>query len=270
MTSSICESPVTTHRAMWQLGDYPAYADEVLAPLGQILPTVSGIGPGDQVLDVAAGTGNASIPAAVAGAHVTAIDLTPELLQYAQLRAAEQGLRLSWREANAEALPFRAGEFDAVLSSIGAMFAPRQQRTADEMARVCRRGGKISVLSWTPDGFYGRLLSAVRPFRPTMHPRAPHEAWWGCPRYISVLFGDHVSDIRTRTGALRVDRFDSPETCRDYFKTHYGPVVNAYRQIAGDPACVAALDAELAELCAEYLSGGVMRWEYLIFTARKR
>ncbi|RUP02874.1 MAG: SAM-dependent methyltransferase [Mycobacterium sp.] len=270
MTSYVCETPVTTHRAVWQLGDYATYADEVLAPLGQTLPSTTGVGPGDHVLDVAAGTGNAAIAAAAAGAHVTAVDLTPELLQHAQTRAAEHGLLLKWREANAEALPFRAESFDVVLSSIGAMFAPRQQRTADEMARVCRRGGKISVLSWTPDGFYGRMLAAVRPFRPTMPRRAPQEAWWGCPKFVSILFGDHVSDIRTRTGALRVDRFGAPEACRDYLKQHYGPVINAYRQIAGDPVRVAALDTELADLCAEYLHDGVMRWEYLIFTARKR
>lgn len=269
MTSYVCEAPATTHRAMWQLGDYPAYATEVLAPLGPILVSATGICAGDRVLDVAAGTGNVAIPAAATGAHVTAADLTPELLRHAQLRAAERGLQLRWREANAEALPFRAGGFDVVLSSIGAMFAPRQQRTADELARVCRRDGKISVLSWTPDGFYGRLLSAVRPFRPTMPPRAPHEAWWGCAEYVSVLFGDHVGDIRTQTGALRVDRFADPEACRDYFKVHYGPVVNAYRNITGDRVRVLALDAELAELCAEYLQDGVMSWEYLIFTARR-
>lgn len=87
----------------------------------------------------------------MAGAHVTASDLTPELLRRAQARAAAAGLELGWREANAEALPFSAGEFDAVLSTIGVMFAPRHQRTADELARVCRRGGKISTLNWTPE-----------------------------------------------------------------------------------------------------------------------
>ncbi|MHA7651914.1 class I SAM-dependent methyltransferase [Mycobacterium sp. ML4] len=270
MTRHVCDAPALTHRDMWQLGDYATYADEVLAPLGEILVSATGLRPGDRVLDVAAGTGNLAIPAAARGAHVTATDLSPELLRHAQARAAEQGLQLEWREANAEALPFRAEEFDAVVSTIGAMFAPRQQRTADELARVCRRGGKVSVLNWTPDGFYGRLLSAVRPLRPTLPPRAPHEVWWGCAEYLCLLFGDHVTDIRTQAGALRVERFGTPDECRDYFKAHYGPVINAYRAVAGDRARVMALDAELAELCAEYLDDGVMLWEYLIFTARKR
>jgi len=265
-----CQLPATTHRDMWALGDYPTYAEEVLAPLGPILVSASGIRPGDRVLDVAAGTGNLAIPAAVAGAHVIASDLTPELLRRAQARASAEGLELGWREANAEALPFGAGSFDAVLSTIGAMFAPRHQRTADELARVCRPGGKISVLSWTPDGFYGQLLSTVRPFRPTLPAGAPHEVRWGNEEYVSDLFHDHVTDVRTQRGTLTVDRFGAPEECRDYFKNSYGPVINAYRNIADDAGQVAKLDRELDVLCGEYLIDGVMEWEYLIFTARKR
>lgn len=177
------QAPATTHRQMWALGDYAAIAEELLAPLGPILVSTSGIRRGDRVLDVAAGSGNVSIPAAMAGAHVTASDLTPELLRRAQARAAAAGLELGWREANAEALPFSAGEFDAVLSTIGVMFAPRHQRTADELARVCRRGGKISTLNWTPEGFYGKLLSTIRPYRPTLPAGAPHEVWWGSEDY---------------------------------------------------------------------------------------
>lgn len=181
------QAPATTHRQMWALGDYAAIAEELLAPLGPILVSTSGIRRGDRVLDVAAGSGNVSIPAAMAGAHVTASDLTPELLRRAQARAAAAGLELGWREANAEALPFSAGEFDAVLSTIGVMFAPRHQRTADELARVCRRGGKISTLNWTPEGFYGKLLSTIRPYRPTLPAGAPHEVWWGSEDYVSGL-----------------------------------------------------------------------------------
>lgn len=219
------QAPATTHRQMWALGDYAAIAEELLAPLGPILVSTSGIRRGDRVLDVAAGSGNVSIPAAMAGAHVTASDLTLELLRRAQARAAAAGLELGWREANAEALPFSAGEFDAVLSTIGVMFAPRHQRTADELARS--------------------------------------------EDYVSGLFRDHVSDIRTRRGSLTVDRFGCPDECRDYFKNFYGPAINAYRSIADSPECVATLDAEITELCREYLCDGVMQWEYLIFTARK-
>jgi hypothetical protein len=156
-----------------------------------------------------------------------------------------------------------------VLSAIGVMFAPRHQRTADEVARVCRRRGTIGLISWTPDGFYGRLLSTVRPYRPTLPEGAHHEVWWGDEDYVSELFRDHVTDIRTRRDSLTVDRFSSPEACRDYFKSFYGPVINAYRNIADDPVLVTALDTVVTDLCGEYLKDGVMEWEYLIFIARK-
>src|SRR5262249_23633486 len=129
------------HQAMWALGDYALMAEEVMAPLGPILVSATGIGPGVRVLDVAAGSGNISLPAAQTGADVTSTDLTPELLQRSQERAAAQGLTLDYREANAHALPFADGEFDVVMSAIGVQFAPEHQRAAGELARVCRRGG---------------------------------------------------------------------------------------------------------------------------------
>lgn len=134
-------------RAMWALGDYALIAEQVMAPLGPLLVAAAGIGPGDRVLDVAAGSGNVSVPAARVGAHVVASDLTPELLQRAQRRAADLRLHLECREANAEALPFADGAFDAVLSAIGVMFAPRHQRAANELVRVCRAGGTIGLIS---------------------------------------------------------------------------------------------------------------------------
>ena len=120
-----------THRAIWALGDYALMAEEVMAPLGPVLVDATGIGPGVRVLDVAAGSGNISLPAAKAGATVVSTDLTPELLQRSQARAAAQGLTLDYREANAHALPFGDGEFDVVMSAIGVQFAPDHQRAAE-------------------------------------------------------------------------------------------------------------------------------------------
>src|SRR5271163_2718817 len=122
-----------THRAVWALGDYALMAEEVMAPLGPVLVAATGIGPGTRVLDVAAGSGNISLPAAETGATVISSDLTPELLARSKSRAAQLGLALEWHEANAHALPFADGEFDVVMSAIGVMFAPDQQCAASEL-----------------------------------------------------------------------------------------------------------------------------------------
>jgi ubiquinone/menaquinone biosynthesis C-methylase UbiE len=259
-----------THRATWAMGDYARIAEEVMAPIGPVLVAATGIGPGDRVLDVAAGSGNVSIPAAKVGASVVASDLTPELLQRAQMRAAQQRLALACQEANAEALPFADGEFDAVLSAIGVMFAPRQQRAADELVRVCRSGGTLGVVSWTPEGFFGQMLAAITPYRPTLQPGDPPAALWGRADYVAGLLGDRVANVSARRSMLTVDRFASAEAVHQYFKHHYGPTIEAYRNIADNRVVVASLDAELIELARRYLSNGTMQWEYLLVTATKR
>ena len=162
----------TKHRAMWASGDYPALADEMLLELGAVLVEACGINPRQRVLDVAAGTGNAAIPAAMMGAKVVASDLTPELFEAGRREAANRGVTLDWQEADAEALPFGDEEFDTVMSCIGVMFAPHHQAAADEMLRVCKRGGTIGLLCWTPEGFIGELFAALGPFAPPPPPGA--------------------------------------------------------------------------------------------------
>jgi ubiquinone/menaquinone biosynthesis C-methylase UbiE len=269
-TTGEAHTLASDHRAMWALGDYALMAEQVMAPLGPILVEAAGIGPGDRVLDVAAGSGNISIPAAKTGASVVSSDLTPELLERSQKRAAEEGVTLEWREANAEALPFAAGEFDTVISAIGVMFAPHHQLAANELVRVCRPGGAIGVISWTHQGFFGQMLATIRPYRPMMLPGVPPAALWGREDYVTGLLGDCVSDISTKRQRLTVDRFGSAQEVHEYFKTHYGPTINAYRNIADNPVLTATLDAQLIELVAQHLDNGVMAWEYLLFTAEKR
>ena len=160
MSVSVADSELKTrHRAMWASGDYPLMVETFLLPLGPRLVDACGITPGTRVLDVAAGTGNASIPAAQRGAKVTASDLTPELLEAGQRRPEAQGLDLEWVPADAEHLPFEDESFDVVISSIGVMFAPHHQDAADELVRVCRPGGTIGLLSWTPEGMLGALFA---------------------------------------------------------------------------------------------------------------
>src|SRR5215213_6082359 len=140
------------HRAMWASGDYPSMVETFLLPLGPRLVDATGIGSDARVLDVAAGTGNAAIPAAAKGATVTASDLAPELFDAGRARAEAEGVELEWAQADAEDLPFEDARFDAVISSIGVMFAPHHQAAAEELVRVCRPAGAIGLLSWTPEG----------------------------------------------------------------------------------------------------------------------
>ena len=262
----------TKHRAMWASGNYSAVVTDVVAPLGPILVNAAGIKPGDVVLDVAAGSGNAAIPAARAGARVIASDLTPELLETGQKLAAEAGVHLTWETADAEALPYGDSEFDAVLSCLGVMFAPHHQTSADELIRVCRPGGTIGLLSWTPSGFIGQMFATMRPYAAPPPPGAQPPPLWGSEDHIRELLGDRVEQVLTETRTLRVTHYTSPEAFRDYFKTNYGPTISAYRFIADDPDRVAALDHDLAELGQRFDMGTdsyELDWEYLIFIARK-
>ena len=272
-------------RAMWSLGDYPRVAHDVIPTLGATLVDACGIREGQRVLDVAAGAGNASIPAAAAGARVVASDLSPALLDAGRRASAERGVELEWQEADVEDLPYDADSFDAVLSCVGVMFAPHHQRSADEIVRVCRPGGTIGLASWTPEGFVGQMLRTMSPYAPPPPPGAQPPPLWGSPEHVLGLLGDRVTDVDTERRTVRVDRFATGAEFRDFFKANYGPTVAVYRAIAEDPARVAGLDAALADLAEAHgvvqeahgtADGGattrtlVMEWEYLLLTARKR
>ncbi|MCT4353547.1 class I SAM-dependent methyltransferase [Streptomyces sp. Je 1-79] len=257
------------HRTMWALGDYPAVATRVIAGLGPVLVEACGVKDGDKVLDVAAGSGNASIPAAMAGGDVVASDLTPELLDEGRREAAARGVELRWQEADAEALPFADGSFDTVMSCVGVMFAPHHQATADELVRVCRPGGTIGLVSWTPEGFIGEMFATMKPYAPPPPPGAQPPPLWGREEHVRTLLGDRVTEVEARRQPLAVDLFDRPEAFREFFKATYGPTIAVYRNIADDAEKTAALDEALDGLAARALRNGAMEWEYLLLTARR-
>jgi SAM-dependent methyltransferase len=262
----------TRHRAMWAMGDYPAVARDVIPDLGATLVEATGVRAGDRVLDVAAGSGNAAIPAALAGADVIASDLTPELFDAGRAEAAARGASLEWQEADVESLPFADATFDVVLSSVGVMFAPHHQAAADEIVRVTRPGGRIGLASWTPEGFIGQMFAAMKPFMAPPPPGASPPPLWGDETHVRALLGDRVGDVDTRREMLRVEHFGDPQAFRDYFKLRYGPTIAAYRGIADDADKVAALDAALDDLAATNDVGSghtVLEWEYLLLTARR-
>lgn len=260
------------HRALWALGDYTSVATDVIALLGPTLVAATQIGPGDRVLDVAAGAGNVAIPAALSGADVIASDLCPELLADGERLAAEQGATLRWQEADAEALPFEDASFDVVTSCVGAMFAPHHQQTADELVRVCRPGGRIGLISWTPSGFIGRMFGVMRPYAAPPAPGAQPPPLWGDPDHVRELLGDRVTDLVTERRILSVDAFAGAEDFREFFKARYGPTIATYARIADDAAAVRSLDDGLLALAAEAAVSQdpyLMEWEYLLVTATR-
>lgn len=262
------------HRAMWVQGDYPKVTHDVLAPLGRELVAACAVTSGRRVLDIGAGSGNAAIPAAEIGADVTASDLTPELLEAGRSEAAGRGLTLEWVEADAEALPFEDGEFDVVMSCIGAMFAPRHQEVADEMLRVCRPGGTIGMLNWAADGSIAEFFKVFATYLPPLPLDASPPILWGDPAYVRSLFGDRVEESTVSSGQLPVDHFMSPEEFCAYYKAHFGPTIATYAGIADDPERIAALDRDFLDYARRSnraASGGPPRYgyDYRIFTARK-
>jgi len=242
------------HRKMWASGDYPSMVETFLLPLGPRLVEACGIGPGMRVLDVAAGTGNASIPAAQRGAQVTASDLTPELFDAGRARAKGEGVELEWVEADAENLPFDDESYDVVMSSIGAMFAPRHQDVADELVRVCRPGGTIGLLSWTPEGMIGALFRTMGPFAPPPPPGAQPAPLWGSEEHLHELFGDRVEWSTLERDMLEITAFDQPRDYGEHFKARYGPTIAARANTEKDGR-EAEFDEALDRFCEEWNRG---------------
>ncbi len=248
------------HRKLWASGDYPAVAD-LIAPLGRRLVDALHIQSGEKVLDVAAGAGNAAVPAARAGGHVVATDLTPELLETGEARHKDLGI--TWRTADAEDLPFDDDDFDIATSCVGVMFAPNHQRCADELVRVVHPGGRIGLINWTPTGFIGELFGVMKPYAPPPPPGAQPGPLWGSTDHVRSLFDGRVTDHRFTTTTVEIDKFPDGAAFRDFFKAHYGPTIVTFRNIADDPTRVAELDTAIAELADRHITDGRMEWEYL-------
>ena len=260
-------------RAAWALGDYHDFAKETVWELGEVLVRACGISPGQRVLDVAAGTGNTAIRAAESGAQVVASDLTPENFDAGRREAAAHGIELEWVEADAEALPFADGEFDVVTSSVGALFAPDHQATANELVRVCRPGGTIGMINFTPEGLISDFFGALAPYMPPPPEGALPPPLWGDEEHVRELFGDRVESLEMTRGSY-VERADSPDDYRELFKRTFGPVVATYQSLAGDPARAAALDRDFLEFATRANSGppegpAEYPYEYLLVVARR-
>jgi SAM-dependent methyltransferase len=260
------------HRAMWSSGDYPFMVETFLVPIGERLVDAAGIEPGARVLDVASGTGNAALPAARKGADVTASDLTPALLEAGRSQAKAEGLELEWVEADAENLPFGNESFDVVMSAIGVMFAPHQQEAADELVRVTRPGGKIALLSWTPEGMLGALFRLMKPFAPPPPPGAQPPPLWGSEDHLRGLLGDRVTLDTVERGVLEITAFPQARAYGEHFKSYYGPTIAA-RANAEREGRAQEFDDALDAFCDEWNRGtqdaARFEKEYLIAVGTK-
>jgi SAM-dependent methyltransferase len=201
---------------------------------------------------------------------VVATDLTPELLEVGRAAAEAEGLEISWKVSDAESMICSDGKHDVALSCVGVMFAPHHQAAADELVRIVRPGGRIGLLSWTPEGFIGQMFATMRPYVPAPPPGVQPPPLWGRLDHVRELLGDRVTDLDARQQTLRVANFATGAEFRDFFKATYGPTIAAFKGLADDPQRAAALDEELAALGERYLTDGVMEWEYLLVTAVRR
>jgi ubiquinone/menaquinone biosynthesis C-methylase UbiE len=231
----------------WSSGDY-AVVGTTLQIVGEDLCEALDIRPGQKVLDVAAGNGNVALAAARRWCDVTATDYVPALLERARERAGAERLPMAFREADAEALPFQDGSFDVVVSTFGVMFTPDQERAAAELIRVCRRGGKIGLANWTPEGFIGQLFKTIgKHVAPPPGARSP--ALWGTRTRIAELFEPHAASIKSAQRNF-VFRYRSPEHWLEVFGTYYGPVLKTFAAL--EPAQQAALQRDLIALVGQF------------------
>lgn len=249
-------------QAMWSSGDY-AVIGTTLQIVGEVLAESADVRSPHRVLDVAAGNGNATLAAARRFASVTSTDYVASLLERGRRRAEAEGLTdITFESADVEALPYPEASFDVVLSTFGVMFAPDHERSASEMLRVCKPGGRIGLANWTPTGFVGRLLKTVGQYvPPPAGVRSP--ALWGTASHIRELFPNATKiDQTTRTFVFR---YRSPEHFVEVFRNFYGPVHKAFLAIDADRQ--KALEAEMLALLGSFDQGNgtglVVPSEYL-------
>src|SRR5712691_4097298 len=214
-------------RATWAAGDFPAIAQRELWGVGPRIVDAVGIRPGEDVLDVACGTGNAALRAAQAGGRVVGVDLTPELFDAGRRLAADAEVEIEWVQGDAEELPFEDESFDVVVSTFGCMFAPRHKITALELARVLRPGGRLGIASWTPEGATGMFFKAVGAYLPPPSPLAEPPLLWGTEAHVEALFEGTGIELEFARDFVTAAEFESTDAAVEFTTTKFGPLIMA-------------------------------------------
>jgi SAM-dependent methyltransferase len=269
MTSTtIFDEIKAKQRKMWSSGDYAKVA-WLTVPVAEDLIAAVGPRPDARVLDVATGTGHVALAAARRFCHVTGVDYVPGLLATARRRAAAEGLEVEFREADAEDLPFPDASFDYVLSSIGVMFTADHQRAADELVRVCKRGGRIGIASWTPAGFVGQLLKVVGKHA-APPPAAVPPTQWGTEATVRELLGHQVTDLTFVQRSL-TPAFPTAEFFADFQLANYGPTKAAADRLQPHGRAVFRDDLVALARHANRATDGsfASKWDYLVAQATK-
>ncbi|MEZ4668565.1 MAG: class I SAM-dependent methyltransferase [Anaerolineae bacterium] len=231
-------------KSMWMSGDYAHFATYLVKGATEFL-SLCDITVGTTLLDVACGAGQTAIPLARRGARVTGVDIATNLIEVARKRAQAEGLTIQFDEGDAEELPYDDASFDVVFSLIGAMFAPQPQKVADEMARVCRPGGRIIMGNWTPGGFVGQMFKTIAKHAPPA-PGVPSAVLWGDVATVRDRLGDYVSDLTITSRMYPFEYPFGPSEVVEFFRQYYGPTNRAFGSLDADGQ--AALHRDLEEL----------------------
>jgi len=232
----------------WMAGDFGQIARYSARGAAEFVDRLA-ISRGMRVLDVACGTGNLAIPAARKGAQVIGVDIAPNLVEQARQRAAGEGLRANFEEGDAEQLPYPDAQFDLVMSMFGAMFAPRPERVASELARVCRRGGTIAMANWTPEGFIGKMFSLTSRYVPPPQ-GIPAPILWGSEKVVSERLGAYAPKIVAVRRTILFDYPSPPGQVVQFFRDYYGPTQMAFSRL--DAAEQSMLASDLENLWSEH------------------
>ena len=233
----------------WSAGDFGQIALFGVSEAAEFINRLD-LQPGEKVLDVACGTGNLAIPAAKSGALVTGVDIAPNLVEQARKRAEAEGVDCQFDEGDAEALPYEDGSFDTVVTMFGAMFAPRPEKAAEELIRVCRSGGRIAMANWTPTGFTGKMFKLVSSYVPP--PPMPPPVLWGDEATVGERLKEGISDLQLNRRKITFNFPFSPKETVEHFRTYFGPMQKAFAALEGDKDKQTGLRSDLVNLWEEH------------------